>query len=82
MNLVEYLPMFMETVMEQLEQDQLRWGDTWKIRPVEGQDDRMFARFADYKDQFTNANIPVPYQKIVGEALINWVRSTQDYLNE
>jgi len=82
MNLIDYLPKFIEVLKAQLESDQRRWGDTWKQRPREGQEDRCFARFNDYYDQWKNAGTPIPWMKIVGEALIAWVRETQDYLKE
>lgn len=72
--LVEYIPEFTEALKAQIEADDKRWGDTWKTRPVEGQEDRAFARFQDYYDQFKNAGTPIPWLKIVGEALIAWVR--------
>ena len=73
-NLIEYVPKMVEELTAQLEKDQQRWGDTWKTRPVEGQEMRMFARFHDYEDQFKQTGAPVPYMKIIGEALICWVR--------
>lgn len=79
MTLLDFLPKFIEALKEQMESDQKRWGDTWKHRPVEGQEERAFARFRDYYDQFINAGIPIPWMKVVGEALICWVRSTQNY---
>lgn len=73
-NLVDYLPSFIEALKNQLADDYERWGDTWKSRPREGQELRVKARFDDYFDQFEFANIPVPWLKIVGEAMICWVR--------
>jgi len=72
--LLSYLQEFGSAFEDQLEIDEARWGDTWKERPREGQVERTFARFRDYKDQFDNANVPVPWLKVAGEALICWVR--------
>lgn len=73
-NLIDYLPEFTEALKEQLVKDQFRWGDTWKGRPIEGQEMRIKSRFDDYFAQFVNAGVPVPWMKVVGEALIAWVR--------
>ncbi len=72
--LLDFLPEFDEALEERLTIDQGRWGDTWKHRPVEGQEERGFARFQDYIDQFRNAGTPIPWLKVAGEALIAWVR--------
>jgi hypothetical protein len=74
MKLKDYLPEFFKVVEEQIEKDEQRWGDTWKQRPREGQEERGYARFIDYFDQFKNGGTPIPWMKIVGEALITWVR--------
>ena len=74
MRLPDYLPEFYEAFVEQMRADDARWGDTWKQRSAEGQEDRMYDRFRDYKDQFDNAGTPIPWLKIVGEAFIGWVR--------
>lgn len=72
--LIDYLPSFCEALQGQLEADHQRWGDTWKRRPVEGQEERTFARYADYADQFRNGGVDVPWLKVIGEAMICWVR--------
>ncbi len=72
--LTDYLPEFMEALKKQLESDDLRWGDTWKKRPREGQEERMFKTLMDYKDRFENGGQPYPTMKAVGGFLINWVR--------
>jgi hypothetical protein len=74
MGLLEYLPEFVKAFTEQITSDNLRWGQTWRKRPRLGQVERMWARLADYKDQFDNAGTPIPWLKIVGEAFIGWVR--------
>ena len=80
--LPEYLPIFFEVVQSQIEKDQVRWGQTWEKRPREGQEDRTYARFRDYYDQWKNAGTPIPWLKIVGESFIAWVRETQDFKQE
>ena len=76
--LLDYLPDFADALREQLERDQARWGDTWKLRPREGQELRGFARFHDYEDQFINGGKPIPWLKVAGEALIAWVREQEE----
>lgn len=75
--LIEYLPDFCKALKKQLEDDEKRWGDTWKHRPREGQEERAFARYIDYLSQFNNAGIPIPWLKVAGEALIAWVRDQE-----
>lgn len=41
-DLIEYLPEFIEAFKSQLAEDKLRWGETYKHRPIEGQEDRTF----------------------------------------
>jgi hypothetical protein len=77
---------FAGALIGQLQDDEERWGDTWKKRPREGQEGRIFARFEDYKDQFENGGTPVPWLKIAGLALIalyrewdeNWVEPKEE----
>lgn len=61
-------------MQEQIIKDQVRWGDTWKHRPVEDQELRAFARFQDYLDQFKHAGTPIPWLKIIGECNIALAR--------
>lgn len=72
--LVDFWHETSDAILDQLKDDQLRWGDTWKKRPREGQEERMFARFRDYYDQWKNAGTPIPWMKVIGEAHIAMVR--------
>ena len=72
--LKDYVPAFAEALTAQLKEDEKRWGDTWQYRPRIGQEKRIQARYQDYFDQYYNANVPVPWLKVAGEALIAWVR--------
>ncbi|MCK4817791.1 hypothetical protein KA005_18620 [bacterium] len=84
MKLSDFIDDFAEALKEQIADDQERWGDTWRYRLIEGQVDRMMARFVDYQDQHNMAGVPVPWLKIAGEALIGWVRDNNPdyYLGE
>lgn len=61
-------------MLEQIDSDQERWGNTWKHRPIEGQEERCFQRFRDYYDQFVHAGTPIPWLKVIGEANICMAR--------
>jgi len=74
MKLQDYVPMFIEALKGQLDEDEMRWGDTWKHRSKEGQEIRTKGRFDEYFSAFVNNGIPVPWLKIAGGALICWVR--------
>lgn len=78
----DYLPAFMTSLKLQLEEDEKHWGDTWKQRDVVGQEERIFKRIQDYRDQFEQAKVPVPWLKIAGLALIAWIRETGCHLSE
>lgn len=77
--LTDYLPIFMEAFEEQLRKDKIRWGDTWKHRPREGQEVRLYGDIEDYYDRYEFGNMRIPYLKIIGNAFICWVR---DYEKE
>jgi len=74
----DYMKEFVEKLTEQLESDQERWGDTWKERPHEGQELRIFEDIRNYKDRFVNGGVPVPWLKIAGLAMIGWIRDNRD----
>jgi len=75
--LIEYLPDFCKALTHQLTEDEKRWGDTWKQRGRDGQEERFISWLQDKIDQYRNAGVPLPWLKIAGEALIGWVRETQ-----
>lgn len=70
----DFLDEFTRALRKQLEDDYLRWGDTWLHRTKKGQESRTRKCFDDYFDQFEQAEIPVPWLKIVGNAMICWIR--------
>lgn len=74
---VDYMPEFEEALMKQLERDKERWGDTWKKRPMEGQEDRTKQTFNDYFDKFENAGKPINWLAVAGNAMINWIREEE-----
>jgi hypothetical protein len=73
-SLLSYLPAVFKDITAQLTADNKRWGDTWKYRPREGQEERTFNRYLDYLDQYRNAGTPIPWLKVIGEAIICMVR--------
>ena len=79
-DLLDYLPETIQDFKRHLAEDQARWGDTWKQRPREGQEERVMARILDYFDQYRNAGTPIPWLKIIGLAHICLVRESHpDY---
>lgn len=82
--LLDYWSETSEKMVKQIQSDQERWGDTWKHRSIDGQEERVFARFLDYYDQWKFANIPIPWEKIIGEAHICMVRKDhpEELINE
>ena len=72
--LKNYLPDFMEALEERLDTDDKKWGDTWKHRPRDGQNDRLYLEFERYWDQYDYGHQDVPYLKMVGNLFICWVR--------
>ena len=70
----DFLEEFKDALFHQLISDHARWGNTWLDRPKEGQELRTKARYTDYFDMFEQAGTPVPWLKIIGGALICWIR--------
>lgn len=71
---IDYLPKFVSELRVQLRADEIRWGDEWLERPREGQEKRIFMRFADYYGNFLLRHEPIPWLKVAGNALIGWIR--------
>jgi len=74
LRILDFLPKFMEDLEAQLEKDHLRWGDTWLKRTRAGQEQRIQDDYNNYFDQFHNADTPIPWLKVIGNAYIAWVR--------
>lgn len=77
-DLTEYLPELFERVKKQLEDDKARWGDTWKHRPRQGQEERIKERIDAYFDQWRYGGQPIPWLKIIGLAIIALVREGEN----
>lgn len=73
-SLLDLLPETADKLKAQLESDQERWGDTWRWRPREGQEERIFSDIQNYIDQYRHADTPVPWLKIMGLCHIALVR--------
>ena len=74
MKVWDFLTEFMEAFKVQLESDDKQWGDTWLKRTRKGQEERTIKEFNDYFDKYLNGNQPIPWLKVIGNALINWIR--------
>ncbi len=79
--LIEFIPEFYEALSVQLVADEMRWGDTWKNRPREGQEERILARLEAYADQYRNGDTPIPWLKIAGLCLIAMLREKGEQRN-
>lgn len=73
-DLLTFLDEFKEELANQLDQDDKRWGDTWKHRPREGQEERIMERYQDYFNRYYSGEQEIPWMKIVGLAYIAWIR--------
>lgn len=74
--LLQFLDEFCKQLREQLLDDDARWGETWRHRTREGQEQRIQDDYNNYFDQFNHAEVPVPWLKVVGNAYIAWVRES------
>ena len=70
----DFLAEFVDALTLQLEDDNKRWGGTWLQRLPEGQEVRIWEHIQTYFDQFRNANVPIPWLKVAGLALIAFTR--------
>lgn len=74
MKVWDFMGEFTHALEERLKSDDERWGDAWRHVPVEGQEDRIFARFRAYYDQWKHGGQPMPWLKIAALAMIAWLR--------
>jgi chaperonin cofactor prefoldin len=70
----DFLPEFIEELEKQLDSDEQRWGSTWRQRGLKNQELRTLQRYRDYWDMYQNNNTPIPWLKVIGGALICWIR--------
>lgn len=82
MNIWDYIPELIEALKIQLKEDHKRWGNVWLWRGIEGQEERTQKTYNDYFDQFKAVGTPVPWLKIIGGALICWIREQHPELWE
>lgn len=69
-----YLTEFVRTFRKQLIEDDKREGDAWLGYTRAGQENAVFMKFGDYYDNFKVRGIPIPWLKVVGLAMIAWIR--------
>lgn len=67
-------------VIDQIQEDEKRWGETWSHRPIDGQEERIFARFNDYYDHFVYGKEEIPWLKIIGLCNIAMMRKAHPEL--
>jgi hypothetical protein len=70
----DFMKEFTDALQKQLEDDEVRWGNTWLKRVPMGQEARVIAKFNDYFDQYKETGRPLPWLKIAGNAMICWIR--------
>lgn len=77
-DLIDQLEATFNDVQIQLIEDEKRYGDTWKERGLiynnMNQETRWFYKMQDYFQDFVENAIPIPWDKVIGEAHIAKVR--------
>lgn len=76
--LIDELDFTFSDVEQQLINDEIRYGDTWKERGLvfngQSQEVRWFYKMQDYFEDYMNEGTPIPWKKVIGEAHIALVR--------
>ena len=70
----DFMDELVKALKAQLEDDETQWQDTWLKRTRKGQEQRTEVSFMKYFDQYRNAGVPIPWLKIIGNAMICWIR--------
>ena len=77
-DLIKVLPHTFTEVSLQLTSDEKRYGDTWKERGLvfedEDQETRWFNKMVEYFGNYVDNGVPIPWNKVIGEAHICKVR--------
>jgi hypothetical protein len=76
----DFMEEFVEALTKQLESDYERWGDTWLERTKLGQEHRVYEVFDKYFDEWDEKGTPIPWLKVVGNAMIAWIRENHPEL--
>jgi len=74
MEIWDFLPEFTKELKKQLEKDKSSHGQDWLKLTKKGQERRIYARFDEYWYNFANNDVPIPWLKIAGLAMIAWIR--------
>lgn len=78
--LLFYIWAFFGAFYAQIENDEERWKDEWKKRPIEEtqayhhQNIRIMIRIGEYYTDWKENGTPIPWLKVCGNAFIAWVR--------
>ena len=81
LRVIDYLDEFVAALKAQLVEDEKRWGDTWLKRTRKGQTARMIPWLNDCFDRHEHGGVPVPWLRVAGGALINWIREEHPELS-
>lgn len=80
MHVWDFLLEFCNALHDQLESDELRWGNTWLERTRSGQEERTGETFSRYFNEFFEEGKPIPWLKVAGNAMICWIRENHPEL--
>ena len=76
----DYMNEFVDAFTDQLEKNDVMWGETWLNRPRRGQEERVMHRFAEYFHEYVVNEEPIDWLKVIGNAYIAWVRENHPEL--
>ena len=70
----DYIEDLSAALKTQLVSDELRWGDAWLHYTKDGQEIRILDEVDGYYSDYLEKGEPVPWLKIIGNAMIAWIR--------
>lgn len=74
MKIWEILPEVIKAMETHFRVDDVEWGDTWLKRTRRGQEERTINNMQNKFDKYLNANQPIDWLAIMGDAAICWFR--------
>jgi hypothetical protein len=77
----DFTPELCSALEAQLKDDEQRWGKTWLQRTRNGQSVRFMHEIAVYAFDWLEHREPMPWLKIIGNAMIAWIRETHPELS-
>ena len=80
--LLKHFHEFSNALVEQLKNDNKRFGITYLNRSRKGQERRIELRYNEYFDNYMFDDIPIPWMKVVGNAYIAWLRENHPEMSK